>query len=225
MESAFIVGMKYRLLDLYCCAGGASYGYQKAGFDVVGVDLYPQPKYRGEFVQSDAISFLLANWKSFDAVHASPPCQAYSKASSQFRDAGKVYPDLVSTTRDALVSTGLPYIIENVPGSPLLSPVVLCGSMFGIETYRHRLFESNITLQVPDHPKHINKNAKMGRMPKDGEFIQYVGNFPGINKVREMTGLYWLGQKEMAQSIPPQYTEYLGKQLIAYLDHKVVDIC
>src|SRR5690349_11385406 len=109
---------KLRLLDLYCCAGGASFGYENAGFDVVGVDIAPQPKYKGEFIQDDAISYLLNNWQNFDAVHASPPCQAYSTSSMQFRLKGKTYPDLISPVREAILATGLPYIIENVPGSP-----------------------------------------------------------------------------------------------------------
>lgn len=211
---------KFRLLDLYCCAGGASLGYEQAGFEVVGVDINPQPKYRGKFIQADAIEYLKANWQNFDAVHASPPCQKYSLSSMQFRRAGKQYVDLVKPTRDALIETGLPHILENVPGSPLINPIVLCGSMFGIRTYRHRLFESNITLIAPRHPAHIAPNAKMGRPIKGNEFIQYVGHFPGVKIVQEMTGLTWLGQAELAQSIPPQYTRYLGAQLISYLTNE-----
>lgn len=209
--------MRYKLLDLYCCAGGASYGYEQAGFDVVGIDLHPQPKYRGAFVQADAIEYLKANWKEFDFIHASPPCQAYSLASMQFRKAGKEYVDLIAPTREAILETGLPYIIENVPGSPLNNPIELCGAMFGLRTYRHRLFESNIPLFTPAHPEHTAPNAKMGRPPKDGEFVQYVGHFSGVKMVQEMTGLHWLGQGELAQSIPPQYTKFLGLQAYSYL--------
>ena len=210
-----------RLLDLYCCGGGASYGYSLAGFDVTGVDIVDQPNHRGKFVRGDAIEFLLRNHQHFDIVHASPPCQAYSTASKQFRLKGKEYVDLIAPTRAALLEVGLPYIIENVPGSPLFNPIELCGSMFGLRTYRHRLFESNMPLEAPPHPKHVAPNAKMGRNPKDGEFIQYVGHFPGVKMVQEMTGLHWLGQKELAQSIPPQYTHYLGKQATAHLSVKI----
>lgn len=208
---------KFRLLDLYCCAGGASLGYEQSGFDVVGVDIDPQPKYRGEFIQSDAIEYLKSNWQYYDAVHASPPCQKYSKSSMQFRIAGKEYPDLIKPTRDAILETGLPYVIENVPDSPLINPIVLCGSMFNLRTYRHRLFESNFKIQAPCHPEHIAPNAKMGRRLKENEFVQYVGHFSGVKMVQEMTGLHWLGQYELAQSIPPQYTKFIGDQLLLYL--------
>jgi len=215
-----IIREKPKLLDLYCCAGGAGYGYEQAGFDVTGVDITEQPRHKGKFIKSDAIEYLKANYKKYDAVHASPPCQEYSMSSLQFRVAGKKYDDLISVTRDALIKTGLPYIIENVPGSPLINPITLCGLMFGMKTYRHRLFESNIYLKSPKHDKHIHANAKMGRKVKDDEFIQYVGHFSGVKLVQEMTGLYWLGQKELAQSIPPQYTKYLGEQLINFLKNK-----
>jgi DNA (cytosine-5)-methyltransferase 1 len=203
-----------KLLDLYCCGGGAGFGYELAGFEVTGVDIVEQPRHRGKFVRADAIDYLLDNFRDFDAIHASPPCQAHSLASMQFRIKGKEYEDLIACTRSALISTGLPYVIENVPGSPLFDPIELCGSMFGMRTYRHRLFESNIKLIAPAHPEHTAKNAKMGRPAKNGEFIQYVGHFPGVKSVQEMTGLHWLGQRELAQSIPPQYTKYIGAQLI-----------
>jgi DNA (cytosine-5)-methyltransferase 1 len=209
--------MKPTLLDLYCCAGGAGFGYEQAGFDVTGVDIEPQPKHRGKFIQADAIQYLKEHGHKYDVIHASPPCQAYSMASMQFRKAGKEYVDLIEATREELMKIGKPYIIENVPGSPLINPIELCGAMFGMRTYRHRLFESNIELEVPPHPKHIAPNAKMGRPVKEGEFIQYVGHFPGVKFVQEMTGLRWLGQKELAQSIPPQYTKFIGEQIIKQL--------
>ena len=211
---------KLKLLDLCCGGGGAGYGYEQAGFDVTGVDLYPQPKHRGKFIQADAIEYLTAHYQQYDVIHASPPCQAYSMASMQFRKQGKQYVDLISDTRTALIATGKPYVIENVPGSPLLNPIELCGAMFDMHTYRHRLFESNVILKAPEHPKHIAPNAKMGRKPKAGEFIQYVGHFSGVGLVQEMTGLHWLGQSELAQSIPPQYTKYIGHQLIEHLRKK-----
>lgn len=206
-----------KLLDLYCCGGGAGYGYEQAGYDVTGIDIEPQPKHRGNFIQADAIEYLKAHFHEYDVIHASPPCQAYSMASMQFRKAGKEYVDLIEVTRRELIKTGKPYVIENVPGSPLINPIELCGSMFGMRTYRHRLFESNIELKAPTHPEHTAPNAKMGRKPKDGDFIQYVGHFSGVRLVQEMTGLYWLGQGELAQSIPPQYTKYIGEQLMVAL--------
>jgi DNA (cytosine-5)-methyltransferase 1 len=208
---------KFRLLDLFCCGGSGGYGYEKAGFEVVGVDILTQPKHKGNFVQSDAFEYLKEYGHLFDAIHASPPCQEYSPSTKQFRMAGKEYPDLIAQTREALIKSGKPYVIENVPNSPLVNPVVLCGTMFGMRTYRHRLFESNIHIDQPEHPEHTAKNAKMGRPIKDDEFIQYVGHFPGVKMVQEMCGTPWLGQKELAQSIPPQYTKYIGLVLIEYL--------
>jgi len=205
---------KLKVLDLYCCGGGAGYGYELAGFDVVGVDIEPQPKHRGEFFLSDAIEFVKSYGHEYDLIHASPPCQEYSTASMQFRLAGKEYPDLIVDTRDALIKCGKPYVLENVPNSPLINPIELCGSMFGMRTYRHRLFETNWPLIAPPHPVHKCRSAKMGRAVKDSEFIQYVGHFSGVKMVQEMTGLYWLGQKELAQSIPPQYTRFIGIEFL-----------
>jgi len=206
-----------QLLDLYCGGGGASYGYELAGWSVTGVDIYPQPKYKGTFIQADALEYAKNHYHAFDAIHASPPCQAYSLASMQFRVSGKQYPDLIKATRELLKTTNLPYVIENVSNAPLHNPILLCGNMFNIKTYRHRLFESNIKLNQPHHPQHIIPNARMGRKPKNNEFIQYVGHFSGVKIVQEMTGLYWLGSKELSQSIPPQYTEYIGKQLLTVI--------
>jgi DNA (cytosine-5)-methyltransferase 1 len=172
-------------------------------------------------IVADAIEYLKAHYMEYDVFHASPPCQKYSMSSMQFRLNGKEYPDLISITRDELIKTGKPYIIENVPNSPLINPIYLCGSMFGMRTYRHRLFESNMPLVAPVHNKHLVKNAKMGRKAKENENIQYMGHFSGLKQVQEMTGLYWLGQHELAQSIPPQYTEYLGLQVIEILKHVV----
>ncbi|WP_114937558.1 DNA cytosine methyltransferase [Mucilaginibacter endophyticus] len=209
--------MKLKLLDLYCCQGVGGYGFELAGFDVTGVDLFPQPKHPGEFIQADAIEYVLAHGHEYDYIHASPPCQDASMASMQFRVAGKEYPKLIEATRAALIEVDKPYDIENVPGAALINPILLCGSMFGIPTYRHRLFESNWDLQQPLHLKHVAKNAKMGRAIKDGEFIQYVGHFSGVKHVQEFTGAHWADQYGLAQSIPPQYTKYIGEQFLKTL--------
>jgi len=206
-----------KLLDLYCCGGGAGHGYENAGYDVTGIDNEPQPKHRGKIIIADAIEYLKLHFQEYDIIHASPPCQKYSMSSMQFRKAGKEYVDLIEITRNELIKTGKPYIIENVPGAPLNNPIELCGAMFGMRTYRHRLFESNMPIKAPEHPKHKNPNAKMGRKAKEHEHIQYVGHFSGVKEVQEMTGLHWLGQYELAQSIPPQYTEYLGNQIRLFL--------
>lgn len=144
--------MKIRLLDLYCGAGGCAVGYSRAGFDVVGVDLNPMPRYPFEFHQGDALDYLREHGHEFDVIHASPPCQAYCSLKSMPN--AKVHPDLVAPTREALEATGKPYVIENVPGAPLLSPTMLCGTMFGLGTgdadlRRHRLFETNWSLVLP----------------------------------------------------------------------------
>src|SRR5574337_20985 len=128
--------MKPRLLDLFCCAGGCAMGYHRAGFDVVGVDINPQQRYPFEFHQADAMTFDLSG---FDAIHASPPCQAYTVLGG--REDLSHYPDLVDAVRERLQASGKPWIIENVPGAPLRDPITLCGAMFGLRRYRHRLFE------------------------------------------------------------------------------------
>lgn len=215
-----------KLLDLYCGGGGASRGYELAGFDVVGIDKYPQKKYVGEFIMADAIEYLLDNYHKFDAIHASPPCQKWSLASMQHRINGKEYIDLIEPTRAALISAGKPYVIENVVGAPLIDPITLCGSMFmaadgtGIlRTYRHRLFESNIPL-LAGPCEHKWPQAKMGRRARHGEFIQFVGHYTDANVVKSMLGLDHLSKKEISQCIPPQYTEFIGKQIMSYLHGK-----
>lgn len=203
-----------RLLDLFCCAGGAGMGYALAGFDVVGVDINPQPNYPFEFWQGDALEFVREHGHEFDAIHASPPCQAYSETR---KIRSNDHPELIPPTRAALHRLGLLWVIENVPGSPLIDPVELCGAMFGLRTYRHRLFETNFPVTVPPHPAHDAPQAKMGRPPKDGDFIHVVGNFSGVEYAKAAMGIDWMNRNEMAQAIPPAYTEYLGWQLRAAL--------
>lgn len=206
-----------RLLDLFCCQGGASAGYVAAGFDVVGVDIGPQPRYPYSFHQGDAVEFLRAHGKRFDAIHASPPCQAFSNAQKiQKRE----HPDFITPVRELLEDLGKPYIIENVPGAPLKSPVELCGAMFGLGTYRHRLFESNMPLEVPAHPEHVARTTKMGRRPQPGEFMHVVGNFSGVAQAREVMGMSWANRDGLREAIPPVYTEFLGLQLMAAIVEK-----
>lgn len=190
-------------------------GYSRAGFDVVGVDISPQPNYPMKFVQSDALEYLSEHGHEFDAIHASPPCQAYTKAQ---RIQKNTHPDLVGPTRDALIALQVPYVIENVPGAPLIDPIMLCGAMFGLGTYRHRLFESNVVITPPEHPEHIAKNAKMGRQPKPGEFMHVVGNFSGVAQAREAMDIKWMVRDELREAIPPAYTEYIGRTLKEYVN-------
>jgi DNA (cytosine-5)-methyltransferase 1 len=199
-----------RVLDLYCGQGGAGAGYARAGFEVVGVDIAPQPRYPFLFLQTDALDVLRVEGAGFDLVHASPPCQAHSDT---WRIRANMHPDLIGLTRDALRATGLPYIIENVVGAPLIEPVTLCGAMFGLRTYRHRLFESNLPLTVPEHPEHVAPQAKMGRPVCEGEFQHIVGNFSGVALARETMGMPWANRDGLREAIPVAYTEFLGRQI------------
>lgn len=218
--------MRPVLLDLFCGAGGAAKGYHDAGFSVVGVDLAPQPRYPYSFTQDNALAFLdsliMVQRRRgfrlrFDAIHASPPCQAFTKAQ---RLQANAHPDLVGPTRDRLQALGLPYVIENVPGAPLVDPVVLCGTMFDLRLYRHRLFETSFDLPAPEHPKHTRPQVKMGRKPKPHEMLQPVGNFSGVAEAREAMGMPWATRNELREAIPPAYTEYVGKHLWNHLQRR-----
>lgn len=200
-----------KLLDLFCCQGGASAGYVAAGFAVTGVDIDPQPKYPYTFWQRDALRFLETYGRFFDAVHASPPCQAFTNAQ---KIQGNTHPDLLTPVRELLLDLGKPFIIENVPGAPLRDPVELCGEMFGLETYRHRLFESNVALTAPPHPEHRARTTKMGRAPVPGEYMHVVGNFSGVARAREVMEMPWATRDGLREAIPPAYTAYLGAQLM-----------
>ena len=203
--------MTPKLLDLFCCQGGAGMGYHRAGFEVTGVDLFPQPRYPFPFHQRDAVDFLRINGKRFDAVHASPPCQAFTNAQKLM---GNEHPELIDPVREVLLELGLPFVIENVPGAPLESPFELCGAMFGLGTYRHRLFETNFHVEVPDHPKHLARTTKMGRKPIDGEMMHVVGNFSGVEKAKQAMGIDWMNRDGLRESIPPAYTQHIGAYLM-----------
>lgn len=215
---------KPRLLDLFCCAGGASMGYYRAGFEVVGVDIDPQPNYPFEFHQHDALTLDPEWMKSFDAIHASPPCQSYSDLAKRNKNADK-WPRLIEPVRDMLKSSGVPWIIENVEGAPLKDPVVLCGTMFPeLRVIRHRLFESSIDLDVPPHPwphplvfTHDKRKAHYGRLDQNTSYVQVTGggNCTMRNAREAMGNIEWMRTKtELNESIPPAYTEYLGAQLM-----------
>lgn len=198
-----------RLLDLFCCQGGASMGYFAAGFEVVGVDVDPQPRYPFEFHQADALKWALEHHEEFDAFHASPPCQAWSNAQ---KIQGNDHEDFITATRSLFELIGKPWVIENVPGAPLRDPIVLCGSMFGLATYRHRLFESNLPIYAPEHFEHVAKTTKMGRSPKPDEFMHVVGNFSGVARAREVMGMPWASRDGLREAIPPAYAEHIGWQ-------------
>jgi DNA (cytosine-5)-methyltransferase 1 len=212
--------MKPRILDLFCGAGGASVGYYRAGFDVVGVDIEPQKNYPFEFHQADALHYLAEHWREFDVVHASPPCQRFSAMSACRPGLAESYPDLIVATRELLKLTGLPYVIENVPGSPLLNPITLCGQMVGLDLYRHRLFESNVHLWQPAHPKHVKPASRAGHWTP-GTVMSVSGHVSPMWKAREaMGGIDWMNRAELAESIPPQFAELVGAQILEHIEQR-----
>ncbi len=248
-----------RLLDLFCGAGGAAVGYSRAGFDVVGVDLAPQKNYPFPFVQADALLFLrnlieaegLVNgqgWGAecgeganatggmllgdFDVVHASPPCQGYSRLRHLPWLKGREWPRLIEPLRVLLWLTGLPWIMENVEDAPM-GGLVLCGRMFDLPVYRHRRFESSHLLLAPTHEQHTQVIGH-GRMVNDrrrtlrsgsasgswgeSEIVTVAGGqFKKQQGIRAL-GIDWMTVAEMCQAIPPAYTEYLGRQLLRHLE-------
>lgn len=209
------------LLDLYCGAGGSAVGYHRAGFDIIGVDNRPQPNYPFQFIQADALEYLANHHRQFDAVNASPPCQAYSITKPVHTN---IYPKLIEPTRDLLVQLGVDlWVIENVRTAPLNEPVLLCGQSFGLRTYRHRLFEVHgFVVPEPVHSPHYAKTALMGRKPKRGEFMHVVGNYIGAQEAREAMGIDWMSRPEMGEAVPPVYTHYIGARMIAELEFRAV---
>ena len=189
-------------------------GYHQAGFDVIGVDINPQPNYPFEFRQLDALHTLRCGLRpQIVAIHASPPCQRHSRMSNCRPGLAKEYPDLIEPTRELLQSTGVPYVIENVEGSPLIDPVMLCGFMFGRELYRHRLFETSFNLTQPVHPAHTKSGASAGHW-RPGQVISVSGNCAPIRLAREVMEIDWTTSKELANAIPPYFAEYVGTQLL-----------
>ena len=199
-----------QLLDLFCCAGGAGEGYRLAGFDVTGVDIVEQPKNPHKFILADALEYAREHGHKYDFIHSSPPCQAYTKAGKQWRKEGREYPDMIAATRSVLQEIGKPWVIENVPGAPLTNPILLNGSVFGIKVHRPRYFETSFKIQQPEVPK--MKPVKMGRPVKEGDIVQPVGHFSGVRYAAKEMGLPWMGQKELAQAIPPVYTRYISEK-------------
>ncbi len=207
-----------KLLDLYCKAGGASKGYQLAGFEVVGVDIKKQKRYPFEFIQADCLELMkdMDFLKSFDVIAASPPCQTHSITqhlrNAQGRSTDKV--DLIPQTREALIASGKPYVIENVPGSPLINPIQMCGSHFGLKVRRHRRFESNLPIvgSPCDHKSQGKPVGVYGSMrdeiPKGGHTAK------SIEEAREAMGIDWMIWGELVEAIPPVYTKEIGKQLL-----------
>ncbi len=206
-----------RLLDLFCGAGGAAMGYHRAGFDVVGVDIAPQPRYPFEFVQADAIEFMAeeALMPGFDVYHASPPCQAYSWSARRW-DVPRA--DLLDPTRQLLKEIGRPWVIENVIGAPM-DGVALCGTYFGLGVLRHRRFESSELLLAPGGScRHIGTVG-------EGDYVTVAGhggdNAKGHGsraQKQAAMGIDWMTDVELNEAIPPAYTEWIGRQLLASIE-------
>ncbi|MCX4989485.1 MULTISPECIES: SAM-dependent methyltransferase [unclassified Streptomyces] len=211
--------MRSRLLDAFCCQGGAGMGYHLAGFDVTGVDKDPQPRYPFTFIQAEAVEFIREHGAEFDFIHASPPCQHDSECQ---RIQGNTHPDLIAPTRAALEVTGRPWVMENVRGAvrKLHAPVMLCATMFGLANYRHRFFETGggFTLVQPAHAVHTVPQAKMGRPVPPGHYGQFVGNFSGVPLARQVLRVPWMNRDGIRECIPPAYTEHIGQAALTFLD-------
>jgi DNA (cytosine-5)-methyltransferase 1 len=209
-----------RILDAFCGAGGASVGYARAfpGAVIAGVDIEPQRHYPFKFIQADALEFIRDHGHEFDFIHASPPCQGYSAMSACRPGLADEYPRLIEPVRD-LLHGFLPYVIENVVGSPLVDPVELCGQMFGLELYRHRLFECSFPLWAPPHPAHTMPASKAGHW-KPGTVMSVAGHVSPIAKAREVMGIDWMTRDELAEAIPPHYTQYIGECFARFADRR-----
>jgi len=205
-------------LDLFCGAGGASKGIADAGFEVYGVDSAHQPNYPFEFIQEDAVQFMSQGLEDFDFIWASPPCQAYSWSSAGRRKEGYEYADLVEVTREFLKNSGKPYIIENVVGAPLINPVRLCGTMFPeLKVFRHRIFESNVSLGITRGCAHEGHEAKK-RRGDSGDFFTVAGHWVGTTaEWSDAMGINWMTKSELAQAIPPAYSYYLSNQIKEFI--------
>lgn len=230
--------MKPRLLDLFSGAGGAGMGYHLAGFEVVGVDNRPMPRYPFEFHQADALEFVAEHGREFAAIHASPPCQAHTAMKTMHN--AKEHADLVPETRRLLQATGRPYVIENVVGAPIENGVTLCGSMFGLgvgdaELRRHRLFESNVMLLAPTcrhgsrvigiYGGHVRNRSRTIGIYGEGVRDSRRKHDKGVDDFtvedgRVAMGIDWMTLAELCQAIPPAFTRHIGDQLMDYLQRR-----
>ena len=225
--------MRPRLLDLFCCQGGAAMGYDRAGFEVIGVDIEPQPRYPFEFIQADAIEVLRTGRidgrlrvADFDAGHASPPCQDHSETKDFGGDHGTGW--MLGATLKLFPRYSFPWVVENVVGSPLpcqadlfgSNGLTLCGCMFpelrGL-LYEDRLFETSFAIPQPGHVLHQWAQTKMGRRPVPGECMQLTGHFSDAEEGRRRMRVPWMNRDGVAQAIPPAFTEFIGARLLEHL--------
>lgn len=239
---------KPKLLDLFCCEGGAGAGYERAGFEVYGVDIEPQPRFPFAFHQGDALDVLRElirgdsvfftrpdgtteslSLSDFSLIHASPPCQAFSITKHSHSNE---HPDLLTPSRVLLLEAGLPYIIENVPGAPMLDPLVLCGSMFGLRAVdtdgtelalrRHRLFETSFPLFLAPSPC-VHDSTIVGgsygggwnRTPEQRDGARKGGYTPAADVRAALIGADWMSLHGLSQSIPTAYSEWLGREFLS----------
>jgi DNA (cytosine-5)-methyltransferase 1 len=204
-----------RLLDLFCKAGGAGMGYHRAGFDVTGVDIEPQKNYPFAFVQADALEHVAAEGRSFSAIHASPPCQAYSIAA---RYTGREYPDLLAPTRAALVASGRPWVIENVPGAPMRADYRICGCTVGLPRLRRvRWFETSWHhFEMSPPCEHTELAVTVVGHGTPSWVREQHGRNMTIADWRDAMGIDWMNRGELAQAIPPAYTEHIGRELMSH---------
>ena len=198
-----------RVLDLFCGAGGAAMGLHRAWPDavIVGVDIKPQPRYPFTFVEGDAMTYPL---EGFDFVWASPPCQHYTQMLNHGLTQRDKHPDYIASVRARL--QGIPHVIENVAGAPLYSAGMLCGEMFGLRVTRHRFFETLFPATYPTHPTHRgNGHRKQG---DGGYYLRVYGHETGKRQWGAAMGIDWMRTPELAQAIPPAYSEYLARQYV-----------
>jgi len=205
-------------LDLFCGAGGASVGLHRAGFEMLGVDINPMPRYPYLFLKADAMGARIDELGWFDFIWASPPCQKFSQLAT--REDLSHYPDLIEPIRAKLIEAGVPYVIENVPGAPIRKDLMLCGAMFGLRSYRHRHFECSFPVEQPDHHKHLIRVNRRGENRKEhwanGGFLTITGDV-GTYCGPEAMGIDWMSGDEMSEAIPPAYAEYIGRAAIAHI--------
>jgi DNA (cytosine-5)-methyltransferase 1 len=211
-----VTNSRPKLLDLFCGAGGAAVGYTRAGFEVEGVDIKPQPSYPYKFHLADAMSFDLAG---YDAYHASPPCQKWSVATPVKGGVKDSYPDYIEQIRRKFIATGKPWVIENVTLAPLVNPLILCGTMFGLRVRRHRAFETWPEIYFAP----AGCNCRKGERPAGGVYsfsegcrlIPVAGHAYKAADGYAAMGIEWMrNREELNQAIPPEYTEYIGKHLM-----------
>jgi DNA (cytosine-5)-methyltransferase 1 len=238
-QRSLIAAPRPRLLDLFCGAGGASKGYHDAGFEVIGVDIKPQPHYPFTFIQADALEFLRpyvtaeGMRRYFGAIHASPPCQRYSDLAYRNGNAHK-HPDLIGPVRKLLEQIDQPYVIENVEGAPLIDPFMVCGTQrgLGVGEYRlrrHRLFESNVLSGLgwpgcacATDPRPVIDISGGG--PSHAPRLDGAGGrtYKGTaDEAREAMGIPWMTKAELNEAIPPAYTRFIGDYLI---QHALVEV-